>query len=188
MQINHSCLLFLSNEFLLFFEKCQNCLFQVPISIEFNGFTQQKIEPNEIQNWSSLEINFYVFFNWKIISIIYIFAVLSVAHSLLLLLREILHVVSSLQTHKVQELSKLHHGNQHEFFTMFSVFFHSRFSHQPNQRNKMDQKSLILSILAISLTILIFSSETQACSCYPSHPQTSYCNSEYGNKTQTPPQ
>lgn len=46
----------------------------------------------------------------------------------------------------------------------------------------MDQKSLILSILAISLTILIFSSETQACSCYPSHPQTSYCNSEYGNK------
>lgn len=43
----------------------------------------------------------------------------------------------------------------------------------------MDQKSLILSIFAISFTILLFSSETNACSCAPSHPQTSYCNSEY---------
>lgn len=56
-----------------------------------------------------------------------------------------------------------------------------RFLNRPNQQNMMDQKGLILSIIAISLTILIFSPETQACSCYPSHPQTSYCNSEYGN-------
>lgn len=50
-------------------------------------------------------------------------------------------------------------------------------------RATMDQKSLILSIIAISLTIVLFSSTTDACSCHPSHPQTSYCNSEYGNAT-----
>lgn len=45
----------------------------------------------------------------------------------------------------------------------------------------MDHKRLLLSIFAAALLILIFSTaETDACSCYPTHPQTSYCNSEYG--------
>lgn len=44
----------------------------------------------------------------------------------------------------------------------------------------MDHKRLLLSIFAAALLILIFSTaETDACSCYPTHPQTSYCNSEY---------
>lgn len=44
----------------------------------------------------------------------------------------------------------------------------------------MDHKRLLLSIFAALLLVLISSTETNACSCYPTHPQTSYCNSEYG--------
>lgn len=47
----------------------------------------------------------------------------------------------------------------------------------------MIQKRLIFGIVASLFTILLISSETQACSCNPSHPQTSYCNSEYGKKS-----
>lgn len=44
----------------------------------------------------------------------------------------------------------------------------------------MDLKRLALSVFVTTLVVLIFATETEACSCYPSHPQTSYCNSEYG--------
>lgn len=65
------------------------------------------------------------------------------------------------------------------------IYHHFRIliANSNSTRATMDQKSLILSIIAISLTIVLFSSTTDACSCLPSHPQTSYCNSEYGNAT-----
>lgn len=48
-----------------------------------------------------------------------------------------------------------------------------------NKRNtmKMKQSNLVLFALAF---VVIFTAETFACSCMPSHPQTSYCNSDFG--------
>ena len=42
---------------------------------------------------------------------------------------------------------------------------------------KMKQSNLVLFALAF---VVIFTAETFACSCLPSHPQTSYCNSDFG--------
>ncbi|CAG9807051.1 unnamed protein product [Chironomus riparius] len=43
----------------------------------------------------------------------------------------------------------------------------------------MSHKKLLLTIFAISFSFLMLADETLACSCMPSHPQTSYCNAEY---------
>lgn len=60
----------------------------------------------------------------------------------------------------------------------FSNQFNYRF--REKNRPKMDLKRLALSVFVTALVVLISTTETEACSCYPSHPQTSYCNSEYG--------
>lgn len=46
--------------------------------------------------------------------------------------------------------------------------------------DKMSHKKLVLTIFAISFSLLMLADDTLACSCLPSHPQTSYCNAEYG--------
>jgi hypothetical protein len=44
----------------------------------------------------------------------------------------------------------------------------------------MSHKKLLLTIFAISFSLLMLADDTLACSCLPSHPQSSYCNAEYG--------
>ncbi|KAG5672642.1 hypothetical protein PVAND_002755 [Polypedilum vanderplanki] len=43
----------------------------------------------------------------------------------------------------------------------------------------MSNKKLLLTIFAISFSLLMLADDTFACSCLPSHPQSSYCNAEY---------
>lgn len=43
----------------------------------------------------------------------------------------------------------------------------------------MDRKSFVFSLIAFIFAIVFFAQTADACTCYPSHPQTSYCNSEF---------
>lgn len=59
------------------------------------------------------------------------------------------------------------------------VFFLFSLQIKRNKRIIMKMKQSNLVIFAVAFFV-IFTAETFACSCMPSHPQTSYCNSDFG--------
>lgn len=71
-------------------------------------------------------------------------------------------------------------------FSLSSCSFLEFHNNLRDTEHRMSQKKLLLTIFAISFSLLMLADDTLACSCLPSHPQTSYCNAEYGkNKIMT---